>query len=202
MRPRWPKLDQVGLTNIEVTVQSLIEIIHTFTLTDIDQGDGGVQLADLAQALAEVLGRRRHQDDSNAEDVVEVEEAAAVLDEAGDYSDTTVLAPGSVSGQAGEAENADVGVVETLKTVEKEEAEADQLDTEVRLSGIRQILLERLVGQLGQVREVGSGRTRQPRAASSLPWWRSWGWARGRTKSSTICRTLPDTAGTHHNQPS
>ena len=133
-----------------MTVQSLIEIIHTFTLTDIDQGDGGVQLADLAQALAEVLGRRRHQDDSNAEDVVEVEDAAAVLDEAGDYSDTTVLAPGSVSGQAGEAENADVGVVETLKTVEKEEAEADQLDTEVRLSGIRQILLERLVGQLGQ----------------------------------------------------
>ena len=156
-----PNLDQVGLTNIEVTVQSLIEIIHTFTLTDIDQGDGGVQLADLAQALAEVLGRRRHQDDSNAEDVVEVEEAAAVLDEAGDYSDTTVLASGSVSGQAGEAENADVGVVE------KEEAEADQLDSEVRLSGIRQILLERLVGQLGQVREVGSGRTRQPRAASS-----------------------------------
>ena len=77
-----------------MTVQSLIEIIHTFTLTDIDQGDGGVQLADLAQALAEVLGRRRHQDDSNTEDVVEVEEAAAVLDEAGDYSDTTVLAPG------------------------------------------------------------------------------------------------------------
>ena len=121
MRPRWPKLDQVGLTNIEVTVQSLIEIIHTFTLTDIDQGDGGVQLADLAQALAEVLGRRRHQDDSNAEDVVEVEDAAAVLDEAGDYSDTTVLASGSddkegsVSGQAVEVENADVGVVETLK---------------------------------------------------------------------------------------
>ena len=185
MGPRWPNLDQVGLTNIEVTVQSLIEIIHTFTLTDIDQGDGGVQLADLAQALAEVLGRQRHQDDSNAEDVVEVEEAAAVLDEAGDYSDTKVLASGSVSGQAGEAENADVGVVE------KEEAEADQLDSEVRLSGIRQILLERLVGQLGQVREVGSARTRQPRAASSLPWWRSWGWARGRTKSSTICRTPP-----------
>ena len=86
-------------------------------------------MADLAQALAEVLGRRRHQDDSNAEDVVEVEEAAAVLDEAGDYSDTTVLAPGSVSGQAGEAENADVGVVETLKTVKMEEAEADQMDT-------------------------------------------------------------------------
>ena len=142
-------------------------------------------MADLAQALAEVLGRQRDQDDSNAEDVVEVEEAAAVLDEAGDYSDTKVLASGSVSGQAGEAENADVGVVE------KEEAEADQLDTEVRLSGIRQILLERLVGQLGQVREVGSGRTRQPRVASSLPWWRSWGWARGRTKSSTIYRTLP-----------
>ena len=185
------------------------ELAIAIALSLQDQGDGGVlqqglqdlhqglqglqQLANLGQGLAGILGGRGDQDDSDAEDAVEVEEAAAVVDEAGHYSDTTASAPGSddeegsVSGQAGEAEGAesegaaagsdsggsaenlpvsgrssayDVGVVETVETVKKEEVEADQLDTdtEVRLSGIRQILLERLVGQLGQLREVGGAR--------------------------------------------
>ena len=50
----------------------------------------------------------------------------------------------------------DVGVVEVAK---KEEAEADHdTDTEIRLSGLRQVLLERLVSRLSQLREVGGAR--------------------------------------------
>ena len=189
--------------------EAMVELAIALSLQD--QGDGGVlqqglqglqQLANLGQGLAGILGGRAEQEDSDGEEQGEVEEAPAVVDDAGHYSDTTASAPGSDDegsigggaqgaeheGEGGESEGAaagsdsggsigdSIGVenmpvsgrssaydssgVDVGRSIQREEiVDADpETDSDIRLGGLRQVLIEKLVANMGKLREVGGAR--------------------------------------------
>ena len=162
-------------------------------LQNLQQGLQGLQqLANLGQGLAGILGGRADDgDDSDADegDHADIEEAVAVVDDTGHYSDTTASAPGSGTGSddegsisagverepiasdSGGSIGESVGAINdnlptsgrTSAGVEsnKKEPVVDfdcnnfDNDTNMRLSGLRLVIIETLMKSMEKLREVG-----------------------------------------------
>ena len=131
------------------------------------------------------MGGRAEQEDSEGEEAGEVEEVVAGPEDPGHYSDTTASAPasddeGGEREETGQSEGREAGSDsggslgdcsggENLPASGRSSAydivaaeragpgreEAEDTDTEGRLAGLRQLLVERLVAALPRLRELG-----------------------------------------------
>ena len=191
--------------------EAMVELAIALSLQDQDgdeanqlaQGLQGLQqLANLGEGLAGILVGDQDDNESEGEEVVEVDdeeeleeevEAPQAIAEAAHFSDTTASAPGSDDeGSMGGEDNdgearenhgagggsdsggsmADMASVENLsarnysfdvdgrepKGMVSQIEDRDESDRETKLSGLRQILIEKLVGSLTSLRDVGGER--------------------------------------------
>merc|ERR1719410_300036 len=154
-------------------------------LQNLQQGLQGLQqLANLGQGLAGILGGQAEQEEDSEEgeeeergEVENNQVGGAGQEDGGGHSDTTASAPASApasddegslggipEGEGVESEGDSIGVEShgavsgrsSTPSGAVEEAREERED--YRVAGLRQVLLERLVAGMGQLREVGGAR--------------------------------------------